>query len=184
MTTLQKVKRTLADRRLLDRGDSVLVALSGGPDSVVMMHLLTRLRRSMKLTLHAVYINHQIRPRAAKKEERFCQQLCDSLKVPLTIVREDVPALVETNKLGLEEAIRALEQIGPQAVESAMGPISAVLRKDRNAREAAIKALGTVTPAKANAAIRLIARYTKDRDENVRKAAEEAIAKLKMLTGN
>lgn len=108
MTTLQKVKRAIADRQLLDRGDSVLVALSGGPDSVAMMHLLTRLRRSMKLTLHAVYINHQIRPRAAKKEERFCQQLCDDLKVPLTVVHEDVPAFAKKEKLGLEEAAREI----------------------------------------------------------------------------
>ncbi|HUT59877.1 MAG TPA: hypothetical protein VNA25_18695, partial [Phycisphaerae bacterium] len=80
-------------------------------------------------------------------------------------------------------AIRALEQIGPQAVESGMGPIAAALRGDRDSREAAIKALGTVTPAKADVAMRLIAPHTRDRDENVRKAAEEALAKLKILKG-
>ena len=60
----------------------------------------------MHLTLGAVYINHGIRPRAAAKEERFCQQLCDRLHVPLTIIREDVPSLARKTRRGLEETAR------------------------------------------------------------------------------
>jgi len=106
MTVLQKVKRTISENELLTRGDSVLVALSGGPDSVALMHLLSRLRRSLKLKLGAVYVNHQMRPRAARKEEKFCQCLCDDLGVPLTVVREDVPALAKKRAMGLEETAR------------------------------------------------------------------------------
>jgi tRNA(Ile)-lysidine synthase len=106
MTTLQTVKQTIEANQLLVKGHSVLVALSGGPDSVALLHLLSRLRRSYRLKLSAVYINHQIRPRAAKKEEKFCQLLCDELSVPLTIVREDVPALAKKRGLGLEETAR------------------------------------------------------------------------------
>jgi len=109
MTTLQKVKRTITEHKLIDMGDSVLVALSGGPDSVALVHLLYRLRqsnKSMKLQLGAVYVNHQIRKRASKKEEQFCQHLCDSLSLPLTIVCGDVPTVAKSDRLGLEEAAR------------------------------------------------------------------------------
>ena len=106
VTTLQRVKQTITEHRLVDRGQSVLVALSGGPDSVALMHLLTRLRKSMKLTLGAVYVNHQMRPRTSRKEETFCQRLCDDLGVTLTIVREDVPALAKKRGTGLEETAR------------------------------------------------------------------------------
>jgi len=106
VTTLQRVKQTIAEHRLVDRGQSVLVALSGGPDSVALLHLLNRLRKSMKLTLGAVYINHHMRPRAARKEEKFCQRLCDDLGVPLTVVREDVPSLAKKRAMGLEETAR------------------------------------------------------------------------------
>jgi len=106
MTTLQKVKQTIITHDLLRQGNSILVALSGGPDSVALLHILCRLRRSYKLTLGAVYINHNMRPRAAKKEERFCQLLCDELSIPLTIVREDVPALAKKARCGLEETAR------------------------------------------------------------------------------
>jgi tRNA(Ile)-lysidine synthase len=106
MTVLQTVKGTIKENRMLERRGSVLVALSGGPDSVALLHLLSRLRKTLRLSLKAVYINHQIRPRAAKKEERFCQQLCDQLKVGLTVIREDIPALSKTGRLGLEETAR------------------------------------------------------------------------------
>ena len=106
MTTLQRVRETISGHDLLTDGDAVLVALSGGPDSVTLLHILSRLRKSFKLRLGAVYVNHQIRPRAAIKEEKFCQQLCDGLKVPLIVVREDVPALARELHLGLEEAAR------------------------------------------------------------------------------
>jgi tRNA(Ile)-lysidine synthase len=75
---------------------------------VALLHLLSRLRRSLKLSLGAVYVNHRMRPRAARKEEQFCRQLCDDLTVPLTIVTGDVPALAKKNKQGLEETAREL----------------------------------------------------------------------------
>ncbi|MEW6051679.1 MAG: tRNA lysidine(34) synthetase TilS [Candidatus Zixiibacteriota bacterium] len=103
---LSKVNDAVVERKLIAPGDSVLVALSGGPDSVALLHVLSRLQPKMKLQLHAVYINHQIRKRAARHEEQFCQTLCDRLKVPLTIIREDIPARAHREKKGLEETAR------------------------------------------------------------------------------
>ena len=105
---LLRVKRTIADHDLLTEGDGVLVGLSGGPDSVALLHLLTRMRRSMRLEIQAVYLNHGIRKRAARREEIFCRELCERLKVPCEIVTEDVPALARRQKKGLEEAARDL----------------------------------------------------------------------------
>ncbi|MEW5795572.1 MAG: tRNA lysidine(34) synthetase TilS [Candidatus Zixiibacteriota bacterium] len=106
VTTLEKVRQTIETHNLLEKGQGVLVALSGGPDSVALLHVLWRLRKTYRLTLAAVYVNHQIRPRAAKREERFCQGLCDNLGVPLTVMREDVPTLAKKRRLGIEETAR------------------------------------------------------------------------------
>ena len=103
---LTKVKQTIAEHDLITQGDSILVGLSGGPDSVAMLHLLCKLRRSMKLLVHAVYINHGIRPKAAAEEEAFCRRLCRRLKVDLTIVREDVPTIAQRERTGIEETAR------------------------------------------------------------------------------
>jgi len=103
---LDKVKETIRNNDLFRRGDAVLVALSGGPDSVALLHALVALRESLYLRINAVYINHRIRPRAAKAEERFCQALCDTFDVQLTIVRENIPALAAERKTGIEETAR------------------------------------------------------------------------------
>ncbi len=106
MTVDKKVADTIAEYELLNRGDSVLVALSGGPDSVVLLHLLHKLGAKWRLTLNAVYINHNIRKRAAKQEEQFCQKLCDRLGVALIIVSEDIPALAKSTRKSIEQAAR------------------------------------------------------------------------------
>ncbi|HVP07503.1 MAG TPA: tRNA lysidine(34) synthetase TilS [Candidatus Acidoferrum sp.] len=106
MDTLKLVTITVTESKLISQSDSVLIALSGGPDSVALLHLLTRLRKKMKLTLNAVYINHQIRKRAALREEQFCRELCDRYGVNLTIIRENIPARARREKKGLEECAR------------------------------------------------------------------------------
>jgi len=103
---LQKVKQTIDERNLLAAEEAVLVALSGGPDSVALLHILVKLRRPLRLRLSAVYVNHGIRKRAARQEEQFCRSLCEQLGVPLDIVSVDIPTLARKQKKGLEEAGR------------------------------------------------------------------------------
>lgn len=101
-----KVRRTIEEHHLLSGGEAVLVALSGGPDSVALLQLLVGLSRSLDLTLTAVYLNHGIRKRAAAREEKFCSALCERLAVECLVVREDIPALALREKKGLEETAR------------------------------------------------------------------------------
>lgn len=84
------------------------IALSGGLDSVVLLHALVRhFRSSDRLT--AVHVNHQLQPNAGETEN-FCRRLCESLRVPCQIIRVEVPATTSSNNFpgtgGLEEAAR------------------------------------------------------------------------------
>ncbi|RKX29012.1 MAG: tRNA lysidine(34) synthetase TilS [Candidatus Zixiibacteriota bacterium] len=103
---IDKFKQTIKDYNLIAPRDAVLVGLSGGPDSVALIHLLHQLSSELKLLLGAVYINHGIRVEAAKIEEEFCQTLCDRLSIDLMIVREDIPDLAHRGKKGIEETAR------------------------------------------------------------------------------
>lgn len=105
MALLQNVKKAVQEHDLLRPDSSVLVALSGGPDSVALLDLLVRLGRSMRLRIAAVHINHGIRA-AASSDERFCERLCEKIGVELTVIREDIPALARRRKRGLEETAR------------------------------------------------------------------------------
>jgi tRNA(Ile)-lysidine synthase len=106
MAIFQQTKMLIERNNLLSEGDSVLIGLSGGPDSVALLRLLATLRKRLRLSLAAVYVNHQLRPRAAAKEERFCQELCHRHAIDLTLVSEDIATLGKKRKLGIEEAAR------------------------------------------------------------------------------
>ena len=106
MELFNRFSEVVAENDLLVRGEAILIGLSGGPDSVALLHLLSRLRNKMKPKLTAVYINHRIRKRAALREEKFCQRLCDKFGIDLDIVTEDIPALAKKRKKGLEETAR------------------------------------------------------------------------------
>ena len=93
----------------------LLVMLSGGGDSVALLHLLMQmvssrasLDGSKTNTVHVLHVNHQLRGEQADADEAFCQQLCQHLKLPLKVMRADVAAYAADNKLNVEDAGRIL----------------------------------------------------------------------------
>jgi len=103
---LEKVRKTIDNNGLIDHGQAVLVGLSGGPDSVALLHILSRLAKRRRWRLAAVYINHGLRPQAARREEEFCQRFTDSLGLPFHIVRENIAELAQDTGRGVEETGR------------------------------------------------------------------------------
>ncbi len=100
------VEESCRDYRLVEKGDKILVAFSGGPDSTALLNILNRLSKRMGFTLCACHINHNIRPKAIGKEIAFCLETCAQMKVPLTVVDADVPRFSQERKKSLEEAGR------------------------------------------------------------------------------
>ena len=84
-------------------GGVMLVAVSGGRDSVCLLHYLAAMPRDF--TVAAAHLNHGQRPTAGRDVD-FVRQLCRELDVPLTVERADVPALARERGVGLEEAGR------------------------------------------------------------------------------
>ncbi len=100
------VKKTIEKHDLIAAGDKILVALSGGPDSVALLRILSDLSVSMGFTVSAVYINHRLRPAAAEKESVFCRQTCDQLSVWFHTAAVDIPELTKTETGGTEAVAR------------------------------------------------------------------------------
>jgi len=88
---------------MLSPGDRVLAAVSGGPDSMAMLHFLSCFP-GIRLT--ALHINHRIRGREADKDSRLVKEYCKTLGVPLITRSFDVPLHAKRKKLSLEEAGR------------------------------------------------------------------------------
>ncbi len=105
---LSKVKETISRYRMLYGGERVLVGLSGGPDSVCLLHLLTELRGPLKLTLSAMYVDHSLRPEDVKREMDFCRDLCKQWGVEFFTASVPTKDFARTNKLSIQEAARHL----------------------------------------------------------------------------
>ncbi|MCL6471304.1 MAG: tRNA lysidine(34) synthetase TilS [Firmicutes bacterium] len=101
-----RVLSTIQKYRMLEAGDKVLVAVSGGPDSVALLHFLKQVETVYGLSLHVFHLNHEIRGREAAEDAQFVAGLASKLGVSSTLMRFDVPELAERNKLSLEEAAR------------------------------------------------------------------------------
>lgn len=86
--------------------NGLLVALSGGADSVALLHLAHRYRSQYGYRLEAIHVNHGIREIEADRDMAFCQSLCAKLEIPLHTVVLNIPTLAQNDKLGMEEAAR------------------------------------------------------------------------------
>lgn len=100
------VLQTIDKYNMVKKGDSVLAAVSGGADSVCMLHILNRLKADLGFTLGCAHVNHGLRGEAADRDEQFVKELCQDLGVPFYSKKFDVAAIAEEKKQTLEEAGR------------------------------------------------------------------------------
>lgn len=87
------------------RGKRLLIALSGGADSVALAALLCAAREADRLTLFAAHVDHGIRPESAE-DAAFCRALCQRLDIPFFCERVDIPALARLSRRGFEAEAR------------------------------------------------------------------------------
>lgn len=108
MNLLGQVNTAIKKHSLLFEKDRVLIGLSGGPDSVCLLHALNSLKDGYKLALHAIYIDHGLRPDEIPAEIEFCKKLCENLGVPFITKSVDVKSYAIEHSLNKQEAAREL----------------------------------------------------------------------------
>lgn len=101
-----QVLEAVQTKGLAQPGDTVLVAVSGGADSVALLAALHALRGPLGVTIHAAHYEHGIRAEASRADAGYVQALCARLGVPCQMGEGDVPALRAAWKCSLEDAAR------------------------------------------------------------------------------
>ena len=103
---LQQVRRTIGRHALCPRGSRLLIALSGGSDSVALTHILGELADAGDFTVVALaHLNHRLRP-TAPRDEAFCRDFAARVALPIAVDAVDVQSFAASEKLSIEEAAR------------------------------------------------------------------------------
>ena len=103
-----KVLRFISEQSMLLPGDRVICAVSGGKDSMALLHLLCSLRDALKIQVSAAHFNHQLRGEESRRDEEFVRNWCAENSIPLTVGTGDVAGYAREQKRSYEEAARIL----------------------------------------------------------------------------
>ncbi len=102
----QKVLAYIREKKLVSPGEKVLVAVSGGADSVCLLYVLEGLKQELGIDLHIAHMNHRLRGRDAEADARYVAGLAKRLGILATVESRDVKVYQEQHRLSLEEAAR------------------------------------------------------------------------------
>lgn len=101
-----KLLKAIKEYSLIENGDKIIVALSGGADSTALLCSLMSIRESFSLTIYACHINHLLRGDESFRDENFVRELCKKLGVELFVLQCDINKLASEKNLGSEECGR------------------------------------------------------------------------------
>ncbi len=105
--TLQRITfQTIRQNSLIASGGIVVVAVSGGTDSLALLHVLHQLAGTLNIQLHAATFDHQLRGEASAADVRFVKRTAQVWGIPVTSGRADVRQLAATQGVGIEVAAR------------------------------------------------------------------------------
>jgi tRNA(Ile)-lysidine synthase len=103
---IERVLATIERFGMFQNGQRVGVAVSGGPDSVCLLHVLFDLAPRWNLRLHVLHLDHQLRGEESRGDARFVEQLASRLGLPCSLGQVDVAALARARAENLEQAAR------------------------------------------------------------------------------
>ncbi|MCS1409754.1 MAG: tRNA(Ile)-lysidine synthase [Verrucomicrobia subdivision 3 bacterium] len=135
MGLIESVEATICRQQLLSDGDAVLVAVSGGVDSVVLLDLLGRLASKHGWKLTVGHCNHQLRGKASEGDERFVQEAAERMQRDFVCERVDVQAGGREKGISVEMAARDVRHrfLGRAAEERGIGKVALAHHSDDQA---------------------------------------------------
>lgn len=101
----EKVRKTIREYNLIEKNDSIVVGVSGGPDSMTLLSILLKLKEEFNLKIYVAHVNHMLRENAIKDEE-YVKEFCEKNNIEMFIKKANISEIAKKEKIGLEEAGR------------------------------------------------------------------------------
>lgn len=111
----------IINNNLLKSGDGVVVALSGGPDSVCLLNLLCEIKEEMNLKIAAAHVNHMLRGEAADEDEKYAEDMCKNLGIKFFSKRVDVDNYAKMRGVSSETAGREVRYAFFEEIRNELG---------------------------------------------------------------
>jgi len=126
MELLDKLRETIRQHRMFRRGDTIVVGVSGGPDSLCLLHALNQLREELGVALHVGHVEHGVRGEESRADAAYVENLTRDWQLPVSVEYADVPVYAAQHKLAIEEAARRVRYsfLGQVAHELGAGCIA------------------------------------------------------------
>ncbi|MEE1319336.1 MAG: ATP-binding protein, partial [Ruminococcus sp.] len=96
------VLHTIENHGMLQKNDRVIVALSGGADSVTLLDILNSVKEKYNLTIFLAHINHGLRGDEADRDENFCRELSQKYNAEIFVKKANVKELAKQQKISEE----------------------------------------------------------------------------------
>lgn len=103
----EHVLKTIKTNNLIEDGDSIVVGVSGGPDSITLLDVLLKLQKEINFNIVVAHVNHMIRNEAID-DEKYVENYCKHRNIPFYAKRIEVEKIAKEQKIGTEEAGRNL----------------------------------------------------------------------------
>lgn len=105
---LNTVENTVIKNNLINKNDSILVAISGGADSISLLNVMLDLKKKMDLVIGIAHLNHCLRAEESERDSNFVKKLAENLELNIHLETINVKEFQKQNSLSLEDAARKL----------------------------------------------------------------------------
>lgn len=157
---LEKIRRYVEKWHMIERGDKIVVGVSGGADSICLLFVLLKLQRELLFELLCVHVNHGLRGADADADEEYVKRFCEKYQIPCVVYHENVAWIAKERKQSLEEAGREVRREAFEKTLKQYGGTKIALAHHKNdnaetffmnvARGTGLKGLGGMHPVKGN----------------------------------
>ncbi|KAA8671197.1 tRNA lysidine(34) synthetase TilS [Clostridium sp. HV4-5-A1G] len=103
---IESVLNTIKKNKMFNSNDKVIVAVSGGPDSICLLHILYILRKKLNITLVAAHVNHCLRGIEADEDELYVKRFCKNLEIEFKSLKIDIDSIAKKRNISCESAGR------------------------------------------------------------------------------
>lgn len=173
---IEKVINTIKCNNMFELNDKVVVALSGGPDSICLLHILHTLKDELNISIVAAHVNHCLRGEAADNDEMYVKKICEELGIQCFVKREDVHRISKERGISCEMAGREVRyEFFEEVLHKINGNKIAIAHNANDQAETVLMRIlrGTgleglvgIRPVRDNIFVRPIINLTRDEIEN------------------